>query len=101
MGTLGIVIQKTIAVQTHGDYPTYATPDNKMIAEMLQLPKDKNKLLSEKDIQTVQTPTAEYEIDNLTDYDVLDQIQTCIPMSNSISPRGMAEGHFMPSTPDG
>ena len=41
---LAYIIRKTIIVQTMGDYPTYATPDNKMIATMLYLPPDKNKL---------------------------------------------------------
>ena len=57
-----------------GDYPTYTTPDNEMIARMLHLPPDKNKLLSENDIQRVQVCTADYEIDNRTVYDILDQI---------------------------
>ena len=41
-----------------GDYPMYATPDDKMIARMLHLPPDKNKLLSEKDVERVQVHTA-------------------------------------------
>ena len=39
------VIRKTMTVQTNGDYPTYATPDDKMIARMLHLPLNKNTLL--------------------------------------------------------
>ena len=43
------VIRKTIIVETYGDYPAYATPDNEMIARMLHLLPDKKKLLLEKD----------------------------------------------------
>ena len=39
------VIRKTITVPTYGDYPTYVIPDYEMIARMLHLPLDKNKLL--------------------------------------------------------
>ena len=35
------VISRTIVVQTNGDYPTFATSDNKMIARMIHLPSDK------------------------------------------------------------
>ena len=45
-----------------------------MIARMLHLPPDMNKLLSEKDVQGVQVHMAEYKIDNRTVYDILDQI---------------------------
>ena len=48
---LAYIIRKSITVQTYGEYPMYATPDNEMIARMLHLPPDKNKLLSEKDAQ--------------------------------------------------
>ena len=40
---LAYVIQKTITVQTYGDYPMYAAPNNEMTARMLHLPSDKNK----------------------------------------------------------
>ena len=46
---LAYVLWKTITIQTYGDYPTYTTPDDMMIARMLHLPPDTNKLLSEKD----------------------------------------------------
>ena len=46
---LAYIIRKTILVQTYGDNPKYATPDNEMIARMLHLPQDKNKLLSKQD----------------------------------------------------
>ena len=42
---LAKVLWKIITVQTYGDYPSYATPDNKMIARMLHLPSEKNNLL--------------------------------------------------------
>ena len=44
---LSFAIRKTIIVQTYGNYPTYTTPDDEMITRMLQLPKEKNKLLHE------------------------------------------------------
>ena len=44
---LAYFIRKTILVQTNGDYPMYATPDDEMIARMLHVPPDKNKLLQE------------------------------------------------------
>ena len=45
-----------------------------MIARMLHLSLEKNKLLLEKDAQTVQSCTAEYKNDNRTIYDILDHI---------------------------
>ena len=42
---LAYVIRKTIIVQTHGDYPKYVIPNDEMIARMLHLHPDKNKLL--------------------------------------------------------
>ena len=50
---LEYIISKTITVQVYGEYPMYATPDNEMIARMLQVPPIKNKLLPENDVQTV------------------------------------------------
>ena len=47
------IIMKTIIVETYGVYPMYATPDDEMISRMLHLPHNKNKLLSEKDAQSV------------------------------------------------
>ena len=52
----------------------YATPDGNMIARMLHLPPDKNKLLLERDAHRVQDHTAEYVIDNRMVYDILDEI---------------------------
>ena len=46
------------------DYPIYATLDNKMIARMLHLSLNKNKLLLESGAYKVQDHTAEYIIDN-------------------------------------
>ena len=71
---LAYIIKKTITVKTYGDYPTYATPHDKMLARMLHLPQDKNKLLLERDVQKGQDHTAEYIIDNRMVYDVLDRI---------------------------
>ena len=45
-----------------------------MIARILHLPPNKNKLLSEKYAQTAQAYTAEHDIDNQTVCDVPDQI---------------------------
>ena len=42
---LAYIIRMTITVLINGDYPTYVTPDNKMIARMLHLPLNKNKRL--------------------------------------------------------
>ena len=71
---LAYIKRKTITVQTMDDYPMYTTPDDKMIAKMLNLSPDKNKLLLEKNAHKVQDHTAEYVIDNRMVYDVLDQI---------------------------
>ena len=69
--TLSIHHKEDYIVQTYGKDPMHATPDNEMIARMLHLPPDKNKLLSENDIQRVQVHMAECEIDNRMVYDVL------------------------------
>ena len=42
------IIRKTITVQTYGDYSNYATLNDKIIASMLHLPPDKDKLHNEK-----------------------------------------------------
>ena len=85
---LAYVIRKTILVETYADYPKYASPDDKMIARMLNLPSDMNRLLLEKDTQTVQVHTAEYKIVNRIIYSWIRSIRTltCIHMSNSRSP---------------
>ena len=64
----------TKTVQTYGEYPTYATSDDKMITRMLHLPPDKNRLLNEQSVQSVKVCTAEYSIDNMGVWDILDQI---------------------------
>ena len=71
---LAYIIRKTITVQIMGNYPMYASLDDEMIAMILHLPPDKNKLLSEKDIQKVQAGTAMDKIDNPIVYDIMDQI---------------------------
>ena len=50
--SLTYIIQKTITVQTYGDYSLYATPDDKMIIWILKLSSDKNKLFLEMNTQT-------------------------------------------------
>ena len=49
---LACIIRKIIAVQTYGDYPKYAIPENKIITRMLDLPLNKNKLQNEKSAQS-------------------------------------------------
>ena len=71
---LGYAIRKTIIVQIYGDYPKYVTPDNYMIFRILHLPPDKDKLNNEQSTQSVKEHTAEYEIDNTSVYNILDQI---------------------------
>ena len=61
-------------MQTYGDFPMYATPDDEMIARMLHLPSDKNKVHNKQSAQWVTQHAAEYKIDNRTVYDILDQI---------------------------
>ena len=72
--SLAYVIWKTILVQTSGDYPKYATPDDEIIARMLHLPPDMNRLHNEQSAQAVMEFTAEYEIENRNVDDILDQI---------------------------
>ena len=71
---LAYIIRKTILVQTYGEYPKYATHDNEIISRMLHLYPGKNKLLQEQDAQLAKASTAEYEIENNSVYDILDQI---------------------------
>ena len=71
---LAYVIRKTITVQTYGDYPTYATPDDEMITRMLHLPSDKKKLHNKQSAQSVTQHTTEYKKDNRTVCAILDQI---------------------------
>ena len=74
MAAAAIRIRITITVQTYGDYPMYATPDNEMITRMLHLPSDKNKVHNEQSAQLVTQHTTEYKIDNMTVYDIQDEI---------------------------
>ena len=71
---LAYVIRKIIIVQNYDGYPKYATFDDKMIARMLHLTPDKNRLHDEQSAQSVKEHTAEYEINNRPVYDILDQI---------------------------
>ena len=71
---LAYIIKKIIIVQTYGDYPAYATPDNEMIARMLHLPPNKNRLHDKQIAQPVKECTAEYKIDNRRVDDILNQI---------------------------
>ena len=69
---LAYIIRKSITVQTYGEYPMYATPDNEMISRMLHLPPEKNELLPEKDVQRIQVHMTEYKIENRMVFDILD-----------------------------
>ena len=71
---LAYVIRKIILIQTYGEYHKYATPGDEMIVRMLHLPPNKNKLLQEKDAQSIKACTAEYEICNRSFYNILNQI---------------------------
>ena len=71
---LAYVIRKTIIFQTYGDYPKCMTPDNKMIVRMLHLSQDKSKLLLKHSISLIKENSVEYDVDNRTIYDILDQI---------------------------
>ena len=44
-------IRKTILVKAYGEYHKHTTPDDEIIARILHLPPDKNKLLQEQDAQ--------------------------------------------------
>ena len=70
---LAYIIRKAIITQTYGDYPKYATPEN-MIARMLHLTPNKNRLHNEQSAQSVKRHTTEYKKDNKSVYDILDQI---------------------------
>ena len=59
---------------TFGDYSLYATPGDETMAKMLHLPSDKNKLLHKMDAQTVWEHRSEYEKNNKTVDDIVDQI---------------------------
>ena len=75
----------------------YATHDDEMIARMLHLPLNKNKLLLESGAHKVQYHTAEYIIDNRTVYDVLDQICKDIdlyPYVKQLKPKRDGRGAF-------
>ena len=71
---LAYIIRKTIIVQTCGYYSRYATPDHEMITRILHLPPDKNTLLLEHNVHSNKEHRAEYKIDNITVYDIFDQI---------------------------
>ena len=71
---LAYFIRKTIIVQFYVDYTVYATLDDEMITKILHLPPEKNKLLSELNVQLVRADTEEYKINNRGVYDILDQI---------------------------
>ena len=71
---MAYIIRKTILVQIYGHNPMYATLDYEMITSILHLPQDMNKLLSEKNAPSARACTEEYEIDNRSVYDILNQI---------------------------
>ena len=71
---LAYIMKKTILVKTYDDYLKHATPDDEVIARMIHLSPDKNKLLLECNDHSVKEHTAEYKIDNRTFFDVWNQI---------------------------
>ena len=100
---LAYVIRKTITVQVYGDYVKYVTLDDKMIARMLHLPPNIDCTINKEhsQLETIQQSTREITELSMTSWIRSTRILTDNHMSNSISPRGMAEGHIMPSTPGG
>ena len=80
----------------------YATPDNAMVARMLHLPSDKNKIYNEQSQQSVIQRMSEYEINIRTTDDILDQIcedTDLYPYVKQHKSKWDGTGHFMPSTP--
>ena len=55
---LAYVIRKILVFETYGDYLKYSTLDDKIIARMLHLPPEKNRVLLEHSIQSVKVHTA-------------------------------------------
>ena len=101
---LAYIIRKTIIVQIYHDYPKYANINDEMITMMLHQSPNKNKLHNEQGAQSVMEHTTEYKIDNRSVYESWirsARTPTCIHMSNSISPKGMAMGRIMLSNPGG
>ena len=72
--SLAYAIRKTITAQTYCDYPTNATFEDEMIARMLHLPPERNKLLFEHDDKSVRAHMVKHQIDKRNVYDILDQI---------------------------
>ena len=59
---------------------------------------DKNTLHNQQSTQSIEEYTTEYKIDKkvcMTSWIRSTKTLTCIHILNSVSPRGMAEGHFM------
>ena len=98
------IIMKTITVQTNGDYPTYATQDDEIIARMLHLPSHKNRLQLESSVDKVKDCKAEYIIDNRMIYDILDMIckdTNLYPVPKQHKATRDGRGAFMPFIPGG
>ena len=90
---LAYVIRKNVMAKTYSDYPKYATLDYQIIARMLHLPLDKNKLFLEYNVHSVKEQTAEYDIDNRSVYDILDQICKSICQTAQV-PEGWQRGNL-------
>ena len=69
---LASIIKKTKTVQTYGDYPKYAAPDDKMITRMSHLPQER--LKNEQSAQSVNEHMAKCQIENISVYSILDQL---------------------------
>ena len=99
------IIRKTWIVHVYGDYPKDATPpEDEMIARISHLSPNKNKLHDKQSAQSVKQYMEDYEIDNISIYDILylsERTLACINITNGITPKGTAEGHIMLSIPDG
>ena len=55
------IMRKTITIQTFGNQPKHAIPDNKMITRLLYLSPNKNKLHSEQSTLSVKEYVAEQQ----------------------------------------
>ena len=78
----------------------YVTPDNEVIAKMLHLPQDKNRLHNKQRAQSVIKDSADYEIDKKSVYDILNYIfkdANLYPYLRQQRPRGTEEGPIKPS----
>ena len=101
---MAYITRKTVNVQTYGDYPSYATTDDKTVTRLLHLLSNNNKVHNEQSALSVRGLMPEYKIDNRTVYDILDQICKNIylyPYVKQHKSKRDGRGAFMPSTSGG